>query len=268
MVSRTPRSLLDSSDTRGARTVRRSVVSAVLPFFALGVLSACTPKFLAPDDLARVCRVAVEAKPEAFAFRSNPLFSPVGGPALGMAIGALAIVTYHPLLALVSIGGGAACGAASIKYPNAETDFQRIFHIADQGTLKRALEAELDARLAGCRKAQADPSAATVPDTVIQIESVEYLMACPLDDQTYSITVKWRALAAAGNRVLRETTTRCTQLSSRDAGSWAADGQSARTEIEHALTRTGQRIAAEFLATDELAECHFSPDEAPNTGPK
>jgi len=238
---------------------RSAIIGVAL--LVMGALSACTPKFLAPDDRARVCRVGVEEKPEASVFQQDAFSNPVGAPLLGAGLGALAILALNPLAPLYVLAG-VACGVASAQHPNAEIDFRRIFQTADRNALSRGLKAELDARLAGCQIDGASATPPARPDTVIQIESVEYLMECPMREQTYTIAVKWRAMAVAGNRVLSEATTRCRQVSSRDVDAWSADAEQSRAEVELALVRTGQRIAAEFLATDELIECRFSSKES------
>ena len=46
-----------------------------------------------------------------------------------------------------------------------------------------------------------------------------------------------------------------------DVDAWSADAERARTEVNGALARTGQRIAAELLGADKWTECRFKADE-------
>ena len=141
----------------------------------MGLVGACAPPLLAPDDRDHVCQVAVYEKFGSPVFHPNPLSSPTGGLA-GAAGGALqglvavpnvyAWIITVPLGAVIGAVGGTACAVASQSHPNAEADFEKILKTADAGNLKRALETELNTPRAGCGQAQPDASAATVPDTV------------------------------------------------------------------------------------------------------
>ncbi len=228
---------------------------AALALVGALVLSACTPGILTREDRAKVCRVAVVEEPGAFVFRPNPYFDPVGGPVRGAGTGALigAAALFMPLYApaaVVAVGMGIECGAASSEHPNAERDFRQIFETADKAALKDALAAELRVRLAACRTRGEDVSGADTYDTVVHIDRVEYAMQCSRERETYSIAVKWRATTAAGGRVLRAGTTNDLQRSPRDVDAWAADAAAARAEVERALADTGRRIAAGFLDAD------------------
>ena len=170
----------------------------------IGLVGACAPPLLAPDDRNRVCQVAVYEKFGSPVFHPNPLSSPAGGLA-GAAGGALSgiaavpnvyawIITV-PLGAAIGAVGGTACAAASQSHPNAEADFEKILKAVDAGTLTRALEADLNEPRAGCAPAQASTSAARLPDTIIEIENVDVTMGCVFGKQRILVH---REVARAG----------------------------------------------------------------------
>jgi hypothetical protein len=166
-----------------------------------------------------------------------------------------------PLGAVIGAVGGTACAAASQSHPNAEADFQKILKAADAGSLTRALESDLNGTRAGCAPAQASTSAPQSPDTIIEIEKVDVTMGCAFGKQGYWFTVKWRALAGTNNRVLVETTTRCSQTSFHEVDDWFAKPEEARVEIENVLDRIGRRMAADLLSPEGSRECNFHSDE-------
>jgi hypothetical protein len=222
-----------------------------LTVLAAAVVSGCGPKWLTPDEQARICRVAIEEAPDAFAYEPNPFFDVVGGPVRGAATGAgvAALGILNPLflpVALMAVGGGMACGESARLHPHAQTDFQRIVADADRTALRKTLVADLDAGLAGCRAGRTPTPAAPI-DAVIRIEKFEVGMVCPLELFEYRSTVKWRALAVPGDRLLHEETTTCRFLSTKAVDEWATDAGRARSEFERALSRTGHAIAAVFL---------------------
>jgi hypothetical protein len=230
---------------------------------AISLLTACAGRSLiAPDDRKHICQIAVDEKFGSPVFHANPLYNPAGG-LIGAAVGAmaglfpspLAIFTV-PMYAGLGAEAGTACATASLSHPNAEADFENILKPADAGTLKRALEADLNASQAGCGVAQANASLA-VPDTIIEINKVDVRMLCTSEEQEYRIVVTWRALNAANHRVLAETLTNCRQTSILGVSAWFADPDRARVEIERVLAKTGQRMAAQLLSPVELPECKF-----------
>ena len=247
---------------------RSAIVGTVL--LALGGISACTPTLLGSGEREAICRVVVEEQYQAVDIQANPVANPAGGSLVGAgsaALIALGIVALNPIAVIqgaVGVAAGLGCGAAGAARPNAETDFREIVVMADRGALKRALEAELVARRPACRNVPEGGIA--LPDTVIQVESVVLTMGCPTGRQAYYITVKWRAMSATSRKVLTESTTRCMQVSAKDVDTWSADAEHARAEVNGALARTGQRIAAELLGADKWSDCRFQPDEPADAG--
>ena len=247
---------------------RSAIVGTVL--LALGGISACTPTLLGSGEREAICRVLVEEQFNAVDIQANPVANPAGGAAFGAgsaALIALGVVALNPIAVIqgaVGVAAGLGCGAAGAAHPNAETDFRSIVVTADRGALKRALEAELVAPRPACRKVP--EVAMALPDTVIQVESVVLTMGCPTGQQAYNVTVKWRAMSATGRKVLTESTTRCVQVSAKDVDTWSVDAERARAEVNGALARTGQRIAAELLGGDKWAPCKFQPDEPVDAG--
>lgn len=215
---------------------------------------------LTAEDRAALCRADVRTEPDAFVFRSLPGYSAVIGPAAGVGLGAVWLFVFPPMAPVVAVHG-IACGIASVKYPNAETDLARVFETVDRASLERGVRDALAASSDRCGKGDGDPSATGAPPTVIRIERVVYNIACSQDNQKYGITVTWRAMAVPGNRVLRNVSTYCVHTSLVDAGRWAADADRARAEIERALASTGQRIVLELFATDLLFACQYPPAE-------
>lgn len=229
----------------------KSLKLVALTILAATSISGCGPKFLTPDEQARVCRVAVEEEPDAFSYKPNSFFDVVGGPVRGAA-GAAGVALYGivnpfflPLSPMV-LGLGMACAESARLHPHAQTDFQRIVAAADRTVLRRTLASDLDEGLARCQ-AGGTPTPAARIDAVIRVEKVEVEMICPLEQFEYRGTVKWRALAVPGNRVLHEETLNCWFLSTKAVNEWAVDAGRATTEFERALSRMGHEIAAIFL---------------------
>ena len=253
----------------GMRAMRRSAIASGM-LFALAGISACTPVLLGQGEHPTICRVGVEELFQAIDVQANPVANPAGGSLVGAgsaALVALGLVTLNPLVAIQGAAGaaaGLACGAAGAAHPNAEAEFREIVVMADRGALKRALKAELVAQRPACRKVP--EVAMALPDTVIQVESVVLTMGCPTGQQTYNVTVKWRAMSATSRKVLAESTTRCLQVSAKDVDTWSVDAERARAEVNGAVARTGQRIAAELLGADKWAPCKFQPDEPVDAG--
>jgi len=224
----------------------------------------CTPTLLAPDDRGRVCQVTVDDQFASPVFHANPLSNAQGG-LVGAAGGALQGMVGDPLAWIVTVPlgaviggiGGAACAAASQSHPDADADFEKILKAADAGYLKRALQADLNAPRAECSRAQVGVSAATAPDTVVEIQTVAVSMACVFGPQEYGLAVKWRVMTAEDRRVLGEATTTCSMTSFKDVDEWFADRDQARVEIERVLTKTGQRMAAQMLSSWGLSKCKF-----------
>jgi len=226
-------------------------ISVVAALFACG----CAHTALAPDDSGRVCRIAVERTADAPVFHGNKFFDPVGGPALGVAGGVFGFFTVGPF-AIAAAAQAAQCGAASVTSPTAELDLQNAMRAAGTEPLERALAAESALRARGCGRA-----GAAAPETRVVIERIDYGMMCP-ETYRYWIEVKWRAVAASGDRALGGATTRCIVISSRTMEEWVADPGRARAEVERALARTGERVAAGLLATDASGGCVLRSDDA------
>lgn len=229
-------------------------------------ICGCTPAVLAPDDLRQICQVAVNDKSDSSIFRANPLLGSAGGlvgagqGALAGAIvlpGSLATVILAPLGAVFGAVEGGVCAAASASHPNAEADFETIVKTADAGSLMRALEADLKAPRAGCARIQAADSTAAAPDAIVEIEKVGVMMGCGSEKQDFYVGVNWRVMTPDTRRMLASTLTLCTQTSFKDADDWFADPVQARLEIERALTKTGQRMAAELLSSARPRKCEF-----------
>lgn len=237
-------------------------------FLAAVVLAGCSNMPLTAEDRAALCRAGVTTEPDAFAFRSNPAYSAAGGPAIGMGVGTLALFTVLLPLAPLMVVKGIECGIASAKYPNAETEFARIFDTVDRASLQRGIRAALAAGSDPCGKGDGDRAVSGAPPAVIRIEHVVGQIACSTDKLTYGITVTWQATAGAGTRTLRSAATHCLHASPVDAGAWAADADRARAEIERALASTGQRIVLELLATDNLFACQYPPLEGDASSPR
>ncbi len=242
-------------------SVGAKLAVALLP---VCVLSACATALLAPDDRKQVCEVRVDETFGSPVFHPNPASIPTGA-AVGAAEGALQGLWAGGYGAIVgiplgaAIGGlyGAACSAASVSHPDAEANFQRILQAAEAGSLKRSMEAELNVPRAGCVKPALDPPATVEPDTIVEVRKVDVTMGCLFGKQEYWITVDWKVTTAAGNRVLAETTTRCSQKSSRGVDEWFAAPDQARVEVERVLGKVGQRMAEELLSPMRLPECAF-----------
>jgi len=248
---------------------RSAVVSGML--LALAGINGCTPAFLGPAERGKICRVAVEEQFEAIEVQANPVANPAGGALAGagsaalVALGVLALNPLGVLQGVVGAAGSVACAAAAAAHPNAEAEFREIVMTADRGALTRALEAAMPSPGAGCRNGP--ERAPEPPDTVIRIDRVQLMMGCPTGRQAYFMTVEWRAMSASGRKVLAESKTRCTQISPLDADVWSADPERARAEVNGALARTGQRIAAELLGADKWSSCTFRPEEPRAAGP-
>jgi len=253
----------------GTHAMRRSAIVGTM-LLALGGISACTPTLLDSGERETICRVVVEEQFAAVDVQANPVANPAGGALFGAgsaALIALGVVALNPIAVIqgaVGVAAGLGCGAAGAAHPNAETDFRKIVVMADPGALKGVLEAAFVAPRPACRNVS--EGAIAPPDTVIQVESVVLTMGCPAGRQAYNITVKWRAMSATSRKVLAESTTRCEQVSAKDIDTWSADADHARAEVNGALARTGQRIAAELLGADKWAPCKFQPDEPVDAG--
>lgn len=256
----------------------RTLHKITVALLAIGVLSACTPAMLAPDDRKDVCQVLVLATPELESpgFQPHPLSHPEGGVPGGMAAGAgmgalagtwvglhflPAVVLTAPVGAVYGAGYGADCAAAGLSHPTAETDFKEIFLAVYPGILRQALEAELNAPREGCPRGQVESVSAVAPDTVIEIQGVEFGMGCAFGKQQYWIELKWRAVNAMSKRVLGEAKTRCHQTSFREVDDWFADRERARAEIEGVLARTGKWMAGKLQSREKSPLCQFQSSE-------
>ena len=223
------------------------------------LLSGCAPALLAPDERRQMCTVRVDDKFGSPVFHANPLSNPAGA-AVGAGVGALAgigpgMVFIVPIGAAVGAAYGAACGAASLGFPNAEEDFQAILRSAHAGSLKRALEAELNAPRAGCARPPAESAGAVAPDAIVEIRSVGVTMGCLFGQQEYWVVVKWGVMSAPALKVLAEPTTTCSHRSTRPVGEWFANPDEAKAEVERVLGKIGERMAAELLSPVKLSEC-------------
>jgi hypothetical protein len=239
---------------------------------AIGAICGCTPALIGSGERGTVCRVVVEDKSEALEVQANPVASPAGGSLVGAGsagLVVLGVLTLNPLVVIqgaVGAAAGVACGAGGAAHPDAEAEFRKIVLTSDRGALTRAIEAAMLS--ASAERRNVCEVATASPDAVIEIESVVLTMGCPVGQQAYYIAVKWRAMSATGHKVLGHSTTRCLQSSSMDVDAWPADAERARTEVNGALSRTGQRIAAELLGADKWTDCRFQAEEPGVAGPR
>lgn len=232
-----------------------------------GLLAACAAPLLAPDDRKNVCHVAVEEKFGSPTFHAN-VFSGSAGGLAGAGAGALyglqggvgAIFTV-PLGAVIGAAGGTACAAAGLNHPNADADFEKFLHAADASSLKRALEADLNAPRAECGPARSDGSATAEPDSIIEIEKIDAGMKCLFGQQEYWIEVRWRTLEAKTRRQLNWTTTRYAQTSLRTVDDWFANPEQAAAEIEGVLATVGRQMAAQLLSGNTMNRSGLRPLE-------
>jgi hypothetical protein len=228
-------------------------------------LCGCSSVPMAPEDRRQICQVEVEYKFDSPVFHANPLSNAqgglvgaAGGAVQGLAVpNALAWIVTVPLGAVIGGIGGTACAVASQSHPDADADFENILKAADAGYLKRALETDLNAPRADCRRAHVGVSATAPPDTIVEIQNISVGMGCVFGQQEYALVVKWQVLTAQDRRVLGEATTTCSQTSFKDVDEWFADRDQARGEIERVLTKTGQRMASELLSSWVLSTCKF-----------
>jgi hypothetical protein len=237
----------------------------------VGLVSACASPLLAPEDRSHVCHVEVDEKFGSAIFRPNPFRNPAGA-AMGAAMGAGAGVFFGPasiiavpFFSVLFAAGGAACGAQSLSHPDAEAGFEKILRTVDTGSLKRALQEDLNAPRGGCVPVKIDDSARVAPDAVIEIEKLEVMMACGGGEQEYVVWVTWRVVNATNHEsllLLGENTTMCSQTSLRGVDEWLADPDSARVEIERMLAKTGQHMAADMLSSRKLTTCRFRSGKA------
>jgi hypothetical protein len=248
---------LRRESSQSTATGKSAVLMAMMVVAVL--LSACTPALLAPDERKQMCTVRVDDKFGTPAFHANPLSNPAGA-VVGAGAGALAgigpgAIFVVPIGAAVGAAYGAACGAASLGFPAADADFQAILRSADAGSLKRALEAQLNAPRDGCARPAADAAGAMAPDTIVEIRSVVVTMGCLFGHHEYWVVVKWGVMSAPGLKVLAEPTTTCSHKSGRPVGEWFAKPDEAKAEVERVLGKIGERMAAELLSPVGLSEC-------------
>ena len=252
-VAATPRMRIARS-TRRAFTASPSLV-ACAAVLALCVLSACAPPLLSSDERNAVCQVAVNDKLDAPTVRGNLLANPLGGPLIGILVGGLSL---NPVGFMYAASYGTACGVTSLTHPNAERDFKALFLGAyGAGSMKRAIEDQLNAPRANCASAPAIAATAREPDTRIEIDSVAVEMGCAFGAQEYVIAVKWRAISTRDNRMIVEATTRCGYRSYLEVDEWSANPDRAKKETERVLAKTGNRMAAEVLSSQGLNKCLF-----------
>jgi hypothetical protein len=232
------------------------------------LLAACATPLVAPSDRKSLCRVAVEERYGSARFRPN-LGSSAAGGLVGAGQGALAglaipfpfVIITAPLGIVVGTATGAACAAAGLRHPNANTDFASMLAASDAHRLKRALEAEFLQIRPDCGQKPMEGEAGASPDTLIEVMKIEAGMECLDDPFTYRLSVDWRARNMTSHKVIADRTTRCTYTSSRSVEDWFSHPDRAREEIEDALSKLGQRIGAELLSPDRLPECAIHPSD-------
>jgi len=83
-------------------------------------------------------------------------------------------------------------------------------------------------------------------------------MGCPTGRQAYYITVQVASDVGDQPQVLTESTTRCMQVRRRMSTPGRRTPSTLRAEVNGALARTGQRIAAELLGADKCPIAGFS----------
>jgi hypothetical protein len=245
----------------GMRSAMRSCFPFAAAVMTSGILAACAYPLLAPDDRKNFCDFAVEENFGSLEFHPN-IYSSAAGALAGAGEGALAgsgsgyfAIIMVPIGALIGAAAGASCAAAGLSHPNAEADFERFLLAADASALKSALEADLNAPRAECRRPRADVFGMTAPDALVAIEKIEFQMGCLLGRQEYWITVQWHTTSAKSQRVLNSSTTKCMLTSFHDVDEWFAHPERAKAEIEGLLTRTGQRMAGLLLSDNLPYEC-------------
>jgi hypothetical protein len=236
------------------RSMMKSWFTVVTAAAMSGLLAACAAPLLAPDDVKNFCHVAVKEKFGSPTFHANVFSSTAGGlagagaGALAGLQGGMAAIFTVPLGAVIGAAGGTACAAAGLNHPNADADFEKLLHAADASSLKRAMEADLNAPRAECSHARREGSATTEPDSIIEIEKIDAGMKCLFGQQEYWIEVQWRTLEAKTGRQLNWTTTRYAQKSLRTVDDWFANSDQAVVEIERVLAIVGRQMAAQLLS--------------------
>ena len=230
------------------------------------LLAACATPLVAPGDRKALCRVTVEERYGSARFHPN-LGSSAAGGLVGAGQGALAgfaipfpfVIITAPLGIVVGTATGAACAAAGLRHPNANTDFASILAAADAHRLKRGLEAEFLQIRPDCGQKPMEGEAGSSPDTLIEVMKIAAGMECLDDPFRFRLSVDWRARNVKSHKVIADWTTRCTYTSSRSVDDWFAHPDQAREEVEDALSKLGQRIALEMLSPERPPECAIQP---------
>ena len=226
------------------------------------VLAGCAAiPLLAPDDKKSFCQVAVEERFGTPELQRNVYSSSVGplagageGASAGIGFGVFAVVAV-PIGALIGAAASTPCAAAGMSHPNAEADFERFLHAADASVLTRGLQAELSAPRTVCSRDRADVAGSITPDAVVAIEKIDFQMGCLYGKQEYWINVQWKTTNAKTQRVLNSSATKCTLSSFQTVDDWFGRPERATAEIEGALARTGQRMAALLISENAPYEC-------------
>ncbi|MFO1315758.1 MAG: hypothetical protein U1F58_09145 [Burkholderiales bacterium] len=198
-------------------------------------------------------------KADALAFASNPLADPVGGPALGAGAGALALIAaigFPPYLfaAPAAVAHGAACGAASVRRPTAEADFQAVVRSAGLAPVGPALENDVRTARSGCAAAAGGESAS---DTMVEIDRVEFTPGCAYGDWDYRIVANWRVTRSSTGAAVVAAKTVCDVRTYREVEAWFGDPEAARAEVGKVVASLGRRMAAEMLSSERLSPCRM-----------
>lgn len=152
-------------------------------------------------------------------------------------------IILAPLGMIIGAGYGTACAAAASERPNANADFERLLREADSGALRRALEARLASPRPEC-----DASDRKGPtDAVIEIDRIQVGMPCLLGKQEFEVMAEWRTVTTRTGRVLNKGKTMVHHESARSVDDWFAHPAEARGEIELAMARLGEMMAAQFV---------------------
>lgn len=215
-----------------------------------GALAAsCASPSLRYDQRKEACRVAVEEKFAAAAFRPNAMSTGSGAVAgagefalYGLGMGQGAIIGM-PLGAIIGAGYGTACAIQASSRPTANADFERILHEADASVMRRAIERQLSRPRSECKPLAQDNSGA--PDSVLVIESLEASMGCLHGQQDFWVTAKWTTVSAKAG-VLNKTTSQRRYRSPRAVDDWFAHPAEARAEIEMVFEHLGDMIGRQF----------------------
>ena len=215
-------------------------------------LSSCTTSpYVRLDERSEACHIAVvenfghpRLQPNEMSGSAGTFAGAGKGMAEGLAMGRDAII-LAPLGAIIGAGYGTACAAAASHHPTANADFEQLLRDADSTSLRHAIEARLASPRPECDAHASGPE----PDARLEIEKVEFGMACLMGKQEFQVTSEWRTVTARTGHVLNESRTMIVHQSARSVDDWFAHPAQARAEIEQSLARLGEAMAAQFVSS-------------------